>query len=122
MKKIVIILSILSSIFGAKAQENGIEVLDVSTFKQKIKNKRVLLYDVRTSYEFKQGTIKNAINVDFFNRKSFLLAFEDIEKNTPIYLFCRSGNRSNKAARLLVKQGFIKVYDLKGGYIAWQNN
>lgn len=114
-------MSILSSIFGVKAQEKGIEVLDVSTFKQKTKNKGVLLYDVRTSYEFKQGTIKNAINVDFFSRKSFLLAFQDIDKNTPIYLFCRSGNRSNKAARLLVKQGFTKVYDLKGGYMAWHN-
>lgn len=116
-------MSFLSSIFGAKAQDTKelIEVLDATSFKKVIVGKDVLLYDVRTSKEYKQGTINNAKNVDFFDRKTFLRVFDKMDKDVPVYLFCRSGNRSNKAAQLLTKQGFTKIYDLEGGYIAWKN-
>lgn len=116
-------MSFLSSIFGAKAQDRkeAIEVLNVNTFKKAIESETILLYDVRTPKEYKQGTINNAENVDFFDRETFLRVFNKMDKDIPVYLFCRSGNRSNKAAQLLVKLGFTKIYDLEGGYTAWKN-
>lgn len=115
-------MSFLSSIFGVKTlQSEAVEIIGANTFKQKINKHNVNLFDVRTAVEFNRGTIKNAINVDFFNKIKFLKHFENLDKSEPVYLFCRSGNRSNKAAQLLAKQGFAKIYDLQGGYIAWKN-
>lgn len=37
----------------------------------------------------------------------------------PVMVICRSGNRSSRAARYLVAQGFETVYDLAGGMLAW---
>ncbi|MEC8830755.1 MAG: rhodanese-like domain-containing protein [Bacteroidota bacterium] len=34
-------------------------------------------------------------------------------------MYCQSGNRSQRAARKLVKMGFTEVYDLRGGYRTW---
>lgn len=122
MKTILIIMSFLSSIFGAKAQQSDtIEILDVKTFKQAVQNKNIQLVDVRTAAEFKKGAITKAINIDYFDQKKFKQAFNSFNKSEPLYLYCRSGNRSNKAAHQLIALGFTKIYDLKGGYLAWNN-
>jgi rhodanese-related sulfurtransferase len=47
-------------------------------------------------------------------------AFKKLNPSKPVYLYCRSGNRSGKAANLLAKMGFTEIYDLKGGYMSWK--
>ena len=42
-----------------------------------------------------------------------------LDKSKELYIYCRSGNRSGKAAKKLGKMGFAKVYDLEGGIINW---
>ncbi|NNK72081.1 MAG: rhodanese-like domain-containing protein, partial [Flavobacteriaceae bacterium] len=37
-----------------------------------------------------------------------------------IYLYCRSGVRSRRAARKLAKMNFDEIYDLKGGILGWK--
>ncbi|NND78860.1 MAG: rhodanese-like domain-containing protein, partial [Maribacter sp.] len=49
----------------------------------------------------------------------FKQAFEKLDKSKPVYLYCRSGSRSKKAAQKVLDMGFVKVYDLKGGYMRW---
>ncbi|MBT8209239.1 MAG: rhodanese-like domain-containing protein, partial [Eudoraea sp.] len=80
----------------------------------------VQLVDVRTQREFRSGHIGKAMNIDFFKGGEFIKAFEDFDKQKPLYLYCRSGNRSQKAARKLVSLGFEKIYDLKGGILRWE--
>ena len=43
-----------------------------------------------------------------------------LDKNKPVYMYCRTGSRSRTAARKLLAMGFEKVFDLKGGYMHWQ--
>lgn len=122
MKQTLIIMSFLSTIFGTKPnQNNGITVLSAEEFKAAITNNNVQLVDVRTSNEFNSGHIKNAVNIDFFKASGFLKAFEQFDTTKPIYLYCRSGNRSNKAANRIAKLGFTKIYDLQGGYLNYNN-
>lgn len=48
------------------------------------------------------------------------IAFKKLDPSKAVYLYCRSGNRSGKAAKLLVSLGFNEVYDLRGGYASWR--
>lgn len=113
-------MSFLSTLFGTKnTTSENISILDSATYAQAIKGKKVQLVDVRTANEFKNGHIKNAVNIDFFNASGFKQAFLKMDKEKPVYLYCRSGARSQKAARRLVDMGFSEIYDLKGGYSRW---
>jgi rhodanese-related sulfurtransferase len=113
-------MSFLSALFGTKNNTSDkISILDATMYAEAIKGKKVQLVDVRTANEFKGGHIKNAVNVDFFNSGGFKKFFEKMDKTKPVYLYCRSGARSQKAARRLVDMGFSQIYDLKGGYSRW---
>ena len=113
-------MSFLSTLFGTKKETSDkISILDAHTYANAISGKKVQLVDVRTSGEFHGGHIKKAININYMNTASFRKAFEKLDKDKPVYLYCRSGARSQKAARRLVDMGFSQIYDLKGGYMRW---
>lgn len=107
-------------LFGIKNETSDkITVLDKSTYADKIKENKVQLVDVRTSEEYQSGHIKKPANIDAMNAVNFERAFRKFDKNKPVYLYCRSGARSQKAASKLVNMGFSKIYDLQGGYMNW---
>ncbi len=109
----------LNTLFGCNSQTNTtIQRLDFTTFKEKTTNKSVQLVDVRTPNEYHQGHIKNAKLADFF-ANDFKEQIQKLKKEKPVYLYCRSGNRSGKALKVLSELGFKEIYDLKGGYMAW---
>lgn len=109
------------SIFkGKDINSDQFELLDVRAYKKAVINKQVQLVDVRTPAEFKKGHLAQALNIDFYNKKSFKDSFEKLDKKQAVYIYCRSGFRSKKAANLLLEMGFAKVYDLKGGLNNWQ--
>lgn len=113
-------MTFLSTLFSSRKERcHKIEVLDPTTYEDAISGAKVQLVDVRTPGEFNNGHIKNAVNIDFYDWGNFLKSFEKLDKNRPVYLYCRSGARSIKAARKLIGIGFPKIYDLKGGYMAW---
>ena len=91
------------------------------SFDKRKQNSGIPLIDVRTPQEYAQGAIKGAVNIDYFDQKLFLKKISALEKSKPVYLYCRSGNRSMKAARQLASLGFEKIYDLAGGYLAWSS-
>ena len=114
-------MSFFSNLFGTKKDvSDKIKILDPSTYSKAISGKKVQLIDVRTSSEYNGGHIKNAVNIDFFNRANFERYFEKLEREKPVYLYCRSGARSQKAARRLTGMGFTQIFDLKGGYMQWK--
>jgi len=120
MKKIFLLLFILHGLTYCNSQETEvIQKIEVSTFKEHIKNKEVQLIDVRTPKEYKQGAIKNAILMNFYE-DNFEEQLLTLNKEKPVYLYCHSGGRSGKASKKLFHLGFKKIYDLKGGYKAWQ--
>lgn len=62
--------------------------------------------DVRTSKEWKAGHLETAIHVQW---EDILDISSNISKDEEIYLYCRSGNRSGKAAKILLENGFLNV-------------
>lgn len=113
-------MSFLSTLFGSRDTASGaIKILDAKAYAEAIMAKKVQLVDVRTPSEYRSGHITNAINIDFFNGATFEKAFAKLDKDKPVYLYCRSGARSQKAARRLTQMGFTEIYDLRGGYMRW---
>lgn len=94
--------------------------MQVEAFKEAIQEKAVQLVDVRTPKEFLAGHIANAINMDVLNTAKFKQKIQTLDPDKPLYIYCRSGKRSLTALRILEKNGFNLAWDLKGGYMAWQ--
>ena len=77
-----------------------------------------LLLDVRTNNEFAQGHLQGAQQIDFY-RDDFSDALDKLDREQPVLIYCRSGNRSGKAAKQMKAMGFYAVYKLEGGIGAW---
>lgn len=97
-----------------------IEVLELETYKSQLAAEKRDHYfvDVRTPEEVAAGQIPGAINIDYKNA-NFKEKIMELDPSKPMYLYCRSGNRSGKASPLLVAHGFTEIYDLKGGWKAY---
>mgnify|MGYP002639224039 CR=1 FL=1 len=121
MKKIFFLLLFTISLLSSCAQDSNSVILGVVDYKEVVVGKDVQLVDVRTPQEYKEGFIDDAINIDYMNPKSFNEEFTKLDKNKPLYIYCRSGNRSQKSVPLLKELGFTEIYDLKGGYNTWSN-
>lgn len=76
------------------------------------------LIDVRQPSEFASGHLENAVNMNLY-ASDFEKRILTLDKNKEVYLYCLTGKRSASAARKLKKMGFVKVYDLKGGILSW---
>lgn len=96
------------------------KIVSPQDFAKGIKKEGIELLDVRTEREFNSGHIENSKNIDVLNVEDFTKQIKDLDKNKPIYIYCRTGNRSRGAAKILHKAGFKHIIDLKGGYVAWE--
>lgn len=105
--------------FNLFSRTKSYEDLGGSAFKNKFKESKGVLVDVRTPGEFQSGSIKGARNIDFMSA-GFMEKFTQLEKDKEYFLFCRSGARSGQACSMLSKEGY-KVYNLAGGVGAWPN-
>ncbi|TWO34321.1 rhodanese-like domain-containing protein [Seonamhaeicola sediminis] len=94
-------------------------LISAEEMKTMIEKETPLLIDVRTPKEFEEGHIKNAKNIDFYS-ETFKEEMAKLDPNETLLLYCRSGGRSGKTAKILQEIGFKKVYDLEGGIIEWK--
>jgi rhodanese-related sulfurtransferase len=122
MYKLIILLIFPLVCFSQISKQNKYEILDYDTFKKNVELENILLVDVRTFEEYNDGHINWAINIDFYQENIFNSYFKSIDKNKPLYVYCRSGNRSRKTSDKLIELGFFKIFDLKDGYVNWVNN
>lgn len=78
-----------------------------------------VVVDVRPMADFGKGHIKNAVNIPINGFANQIGQLEK-NKNNPVIVSCRSGNQSQMACRQLRKAGFEKVFNLRGGIMAWE--
>jgi rhodanese-related sulfurtransferase len=106
-----------SSLYGNEIDNSTVELVGIEFSKGLIK-KQIKIIDVRTPKEFNQGHIENAININF-KSSNFIKSISKLNKDASFLIYCKSGNRSGKAAKIMDSIGFSKIYDLKGGYMNW---
>jgi rhodanese-related sulfurtransferase len=83
-------------------------------------NVPLLLLDVRTASENRQGHIPDSIHIPLHELSSRLAELESY-RHREIVVYCATGTRSVIAAHLLQKRGFSAA-NLRGGFSAWQAN
>ena len=77
------------------------------------------ILDVRTPEEFADGHLSGAILMNFY-ADDFQNQLASLNKEEPILLYCRSGNRSGQAGKMMVDMGFKNLMDISGGFTAWK--
>jgi len=97
----------------------NIETVPAEAFAKKInETPKAQILDVRTPEEFASEHIDNAINVNWLG-DNFVSDAEKLDKSKPIFVYCKSGGRSAKAAAKLQELGFTTIYELEGGMMKW---
>lgn len=78
----------------------------------------VVLLDVRTLEEFNGIRVPGSVNIDFY-AANFAAQLDELPKDVPYVVYCRSGNRSSSTMDIMRDLGFAEVWDVDGGIIAW---
>ena len=121
MKRVVIcfLIVILLSGCAATKEENKImyNKITAEEAKEMIDTQEVIILDVRTQEEFKEKHIEGALLIPDYELANVAKS-KLPDKDKKILVYCRSGNRSKSAARLLIDMGYTDVYDF-GGIINW---
>lgn len=124
--RIIKIITLLTYLFmtacNAKTVSPEIEIVPPAEFKSRLeKDTNAYLLDVRRPDEFAAGHLKGAHFLNWLDEKTFKKDAVNLDKSKTIYLYCRSGRRSNEAAVYLADKGY-KVVDMDGGILAWTEN
>jgi UPF0176 protein len=108
---------------GIDPARNPAPRLAPATLKQWLDEGRpVTLLDTRNGYEVRLGTFRGAVDVGISRFRDFPTALRqlpDALKTHPVVTFCTGGIRCEKAAPLLVREGFEQVYQLDGGILKY---
>lgn len=110
---------ILWSMFGNRFR--GVKEVDTNGALQLINHKNAFVLDVREPSEYESGHLLNAKLIPLGKLKARIAELEK-QKDKPVVVVCRSGNRSGTACAILSKQGFTQAYNLMGGMMAWQKS
>lgn len=103
-----------------KVKYEKIRIVRAAKFSQFIQNSHQLV-DVRTAEEFEEGHIGQALNLDIWSDE-FDQGTENLDKEEAVFLYCGTGKRSHEAALRLKELGFKYIYELKGGFEAWEKS
>jgi rhodanese-related sulfurtransferase len=109
----IVVLFLIIKLFGFLGRL-GIKQISPRDLGQK---KGMVLLDVRTDKEYEQGHIPGAVHVplsDIGNK------VKKLKKDKELVVYCRNGNQSIWAIKRLMGMGYKNLYNLRGGYNAWQ--
>ncbi len=105
-------LKFINKILG---QNLPYENLNSKEFQEAIKTaKKPVIIDVRSKSEFNNEKIPNSLNIDIFS-PNFNQRIANLDPQKEYFMYCQSGMRSKRACKRMIKAGFKKVYNLRGG-------
>ena len=119
MKRFILLFLVIS-LTSCEGQTKAYQSVSMQEFIKVYKGtNKFQLLDVRTPEEYQQGFIEGAILNNIFAEDFIATAKKSLDKELPVYVYCRSGRRSVKATKLLKENGFTKVINVEGGYLSW---
>jgi len=114
---LVVSAMLAQNIYADISSGNNIDTQDATDL---INRENAIVIDVRPMADFNKGHILGARNIPMSSLSKQLAQLEK-HKNVPIIMSCRSGAQSGVACKQLRKEGFEKVYNLRGGIMAWSS-
>jgi rhodanese-related sulfurtransferase len=119
INRILITILMSFSFFGLLGQANKFKTVDVAEFAKAVSDTSYVVLDVRTPAEHAEGHIPGThFNIDVLVDSYIETALKTLPKEKPVALYCRSGNRSKSAARILAEKGY-QVLELGSGFRGW---
>lgn len=123
MNQNILLITILMLIIGFWIYRNRVgagsfaKISPIDAKKLLDSQKQVVLLDVRTQAEYKKQHIPSSILIpwDAIEREA---SRKIKDKNATIIVYCASGSRSARAARILSALGYMNIYNL-GGMFKW---
>ena len=107
------------SFFGLLGQTDKFKTVDVAEFAKAVADTSYVVLDVRTPAEHAEGYISGThFNIDVLGEDYAEIALKILPKDKHVALYCRSGNRSKNAARILAENGY-DVLELGTGFRGW---
>ena len=100
----------------AKPAVKNIKVADAA--KLLAERKEVVVLDVRTPEEFKEGHLKGAVNINI-QSPTFKEDVAKLDKSKTYLVNCAAGGRSTRACNAMGGMGFKDALNLEGGFKAW---
>jgi len=85
------------------------------------KDSKLIVLDVRTPEEFKEGHIKGAINIDIRQEDAFS-KIDKLNRNAKYLVYCRTNHRSGIAVSHMMQSGFRNVTQMMDGFPGWAAN
>lgn len=110
-------LLLLLTLFNGCAPKPGYKDVSVQELWAASEPERIVL-DVREPYEYAEGHVPGSTLLPL---GQVATQAAQLPKDAPIYVICRSGNRSAQASRTLAELGFKDVRNVKGGILAWRS-
>ena len=105
--------------WGLFGQTNKFKTVDVEEFAKAVVDTSYVVLDVRTPAEYADGHIPGTqFNIDVLEDSYTDIVLKTLPKEKPVALYCRSGNRSKNAARILAENGY-QVLELGTGFRGW---
>jgi len=124
MKKVnkilpVLILLVSMTAFLEAQTKKEVNSKVVSVMLQK--DRSLVVLDVRTADEFKEGHIIGALNIDI-RREDAFARIDKLNRNVSYIVYCRTNHRSGMAVDHMMKSGFKKMYQMMDGFPGWVEN
>ena len=104
---------------AAEPSHAAIQNIGVPQFEKLRANKTNVVLDVRTAKEYEAGHMPGAINIDV-NAADFEQKVRKLDPSKTYLVHCAAGVRSAKACQKLDKLNFGHLYNLEGGFKAWE--
>jgi phage shock protein E len=116
----ILLLLLQCFLLGCQAQSKN--DLNAKVFEQKINiTTNAVVLDVREQDEANvMGQIKNSTRIDYY-QSDFEDQLSKLDPKKTYFVYCAGGVRSSKTCKLLANRGFMNVYNLIGGFSAWES-
>ncbi|NFI96115.1 pyridine nucleotide-disulfide oxidoreductase [Clostridium botulinum] len=98
---------------GSNLLNNDFKQVNIDKVRELVENNAVII-DVREREEYENGHIKNSKNIPLSELRERV---NEIPKDAPVYLHCRTGQRSYNATLALQNLGYTNIYNITGSFL-----
>ena len=115
----LLLVALLVAMLAGCGQSPAVAGMDISVDEalRLWKNKEVIIIDVRTPGEYRDGHIPGVVNIPLDELEKRM---GEISREKKTVLICRTGNRSAQGTKLLRSKGFNNVFNSTGGMSTWK--